>query len=72
MAAARSLKVFVPDRATPILSLTDSNMTAEEARQVAVQSGHTAVENAEYTETIVSDNGREIRFKRVTGGNKGL
>ena len=70
--AARSLTVFIPDRPAPIFSLTDSNMTAEEARQVAVQSGHTAVENAEYTETIVSDNGREIRFKRVTGGNKGL
>lgn len=68
---ARSLKVFVPDRTAPILSLADSNMTAEDCRHVAVQSGHTAVENAEYTETIVSDNGREIRFKRVTGGNKG-
>ena len=69
--AARTLKVFVPDRVAPILSLADSNMTAEEARAVAVQTGHTAVENAEYTETIVSDNGREIRFKRVTGGTKG-
>ena len=69
--AARTLKVFVPDRVAPILSLADSNMTAEEARAVAVQTGHTAVENAEYQETIVSDNGREIRFKRVPGGTKG-
>ena len=69
--AARTIKVFVPDRVEPLFSLADSNMTAEDARAVAVQSGHTAVENAEYTETIVSDNGREIRFKRVTGGTKG-
>ena len=68
---ARSLKVFVPDRTEAVLNLADSNMTAEEARVVLSQTGHTAVETAEYTETIVSDNGREIRFKRVTGGNKG-
>jgi hypothetical protein len=66
----RNLKVYVPDRATPILDL-DSEMSVEEARQIAVQSGHTVCENADYTETTVGSNGREIRFKRVTGGTKG-
>ena len=67
----RSLKVYVPDRTAPIIDLRNSSMSVEEARQIAVQTGHTAVENADYTETTVGSNGREIRFKRVTGGNKG-
>ena len=70
--AARTLKVFVPDRVEPLFSLADSNMTVEEVRAVVAQTtGNTAVETMEYTETIVSDNGREIKFKRVTGGTKG-
>ncbi len=68
---ARSLKVYVPDRTSPILDLESSNMTVEEARAVAVQSGHTACQTADFTETTVGSNGREIRFKRIQGGNKG-
>lgn len=67
----RSLKVWVPDRTAAVLDLPNSDMTAEDVRRTLVQAGHTALENAEYTETIVSDNGREIRFKRISGGTKG-
>ncbi len=70
--AGRALKVYVPDRTEAIISFADSNLTVEEARQVAVQMGHTAVQNADYEETTVGSNGRSIRFKRVTGGTKGL
>jgi len=68
---ARPLKVFVPDKVNPVIDLENSNMTVEEARRVCVSGGFTAVENADYTETVIGSNGREIRFKRVTGGNKG-
>lgn len=68
---ARPLKVYVPDRTSPILDLPDSNMSVEEARAIAVQSGHTAVQTADFEETTIGSNGRSIRFKRVTGGNKG-
>ena len=68
---AKSLKVWVPDKLDPVISMPDSNMTVEEARGVCVRGGFTAVENADYELKEVGSNGREIRFKRVAGGNKG-
>ena len=66
----RPLKVYVPDRVEPLFDLPNSDMTVEEARGCAVGAGYTAVQNCDYTETTVGSNGREIRFKRVTGGGK--
>jgi hypothetical protein len=68
---AVSLKVYVPDRPDPVIDLPNSSMTVEEARRVCVSGGFTAVENADYEEKRIGSNGREIRFKRVSGGNKG-
>ena len=71
---ARELKIYVPDRSTAALTFpanTRSEMTVEEIRQIVVGSGHTACETADYTDTVVGSNGREVRFKRVTGGTKG-
>lgn len=70
--ADRALKVYVPDRTAAVIDLPNSGMTVEEARLVLVQMGHTAVQNADYEETVVGSNGRSIKFKRVTGGTKGL
>ncbi len=73
---ARDLKVYVPDRTEPVLNVAASNpiaaMSVDEIRAVVVQSGHTACQTADFTDTVVGSNGREVRFKRVTGGTKGL
>lgn len=68
---ARALTVYVPDRTEALFNLPDSDMSVEEARDVAVQMGYTACETADFTETTVGSNGREIRFRRVVGGTKG-
>ena len=71
---ARELKVYAPDRTTPVLSMPASSgteLTAEDIRRIVVSMGFTACETADFTDTTVGSNGREVRFKRVTGGTKG-
>ena len=67
MASATDYFVYVPD-VTSAFRLPRS-LTLEEVRSTVSGMGHTAVENAQVE---VSPDGQTIRFKRVTGGTKGL
>ena len=60
--------VYVPDRSEAFTGFPRT-MTVEEVRSSLVATGHTALENADIG---LSADGGTIRFKRVTGGNKGV
>lgn len=60
--------VYIPDRSSAFTGFPRS-MSVEEVRASLVATGHTALENADIE---LSADGGTIRFKRVTGGTKGL
>ena len=66
MAANDNWTVYVPDRSAPLTGFPGT-MTAEEVQASLVASGYTSVENTQFTQ-----NGKTLRFQRVTGGTKGL
>ena len=66
--ASQNYTVYVPDRVDAISGFPRS-MTVEEVRASLVATGHTALETADIN---LSADGGTIRFKRVSGGNKGL
>jgi len=68
MAVPNNYVVYVPDRSEPFTGFPRS-MAVEEVRASLVATGHTALENADVN---VSNDGATLRFKRVTGGTKGL
>lgn len=68
MANGSFYTVYIPDRTAPFTGFPRS-MAVEEVRASLVATGHTALENADIA---LSADGSEIRFKRVTGGNKGI
>ena len=66
--ASSNYIAYIPDRSEPFTGFPRS-MSVEEVRASLVATGHTALENAGVE---VSADGGTLRFKRVTGGTKGL
>jgi len=68
MATPNNYIVYVPDESAPINGFPRS-MAVEEVRASLVATGRTALENADVN---ISTDGGTLRFKRVSGGTKGL
>ena len=68
MANTNNYCVYIPDRSDAFTGFPRS-MAVEEVRASLVATGHTALENAE---VAISADGGTLRFKRVSGGTKGL
>jgi len=68
MATVQYYTVYVPDESAPITGFPRS-MAVEEVRASLVATGRTALENADVN---ISTDGATLRFKRVSGGTKGL
>ena len=63
--AANQYRIYVPDRSDPFF--LPKSMTDQDIRATLVANGHTACETAELCKS-----GDDIRFRRLSGGTKGV